>query len=251
MDLIVEAEQLVKAGADSGTTVRMLGGIAIAMRCPTALTPNFKREYSDLDAVVPYDQRGQVDAVAAQVGLEADRAFNAQRGNERRCYHRPDGLKLDVFVEKFSMCHDVPLGADRLSINESTVPLAELLLTKAQIVELTDKDAGDLFVLFHDHDLSTDESGINSVRVGEICGQDWGIWRTVSGTLRQLVDAVAHINTSDAERALVTERIERLLGEMEAAPKSRKWKMRNRVGDRVAWYVLPEEPNEAVDLRAL
>jgi hypothetical protein len=251
MDLIVEAEQLVKAGADSGTTVRMLGGIAIAMRCPTALTPNFKREYSDLDAVVPYDQRGQVDAVAAQVGLEADRAFNAQRGNERRCYHRPDGLKLDVFVEKFSMCHDVPLGADRLSINESTVPLAELLLTKAQIVELTDKDAGDLFVLFHDHDLSTDESGINSVRVGEICGQDWGIWRTVSGTLRQLVDAVAHINTTDAERALVTERIERLLGEMEAAPKSRKWKMRNRVGDRVAWYVLPEEPNEAVDLRAL
>jgi hypothetical protein len=235
MDLIAEAEQLVKAGSDNGTTVRMLGGIAIAMRCPTALTPNFKREYSDLDAVVPYDQRGQVDAVAAQVGLEADRAFNAQRGNERRCYHRADGLKLDVFVEKFSMCHDVPLGAERLSINESTVPLAELLLTKAQIVELTDKDAGDLFVLFHDHDLSTDESGINSVRIGEICGQDWGIWRTVSGTLRQLV----------------TERIERLLAEMEAAPKSRKWKMRNRVGDRVAWYVLPEEPNEAVDLRAL
>jgi hypothetical protein len=251
MDLIAEAEQLVKAGSDNGTTVRMLGGIAIAMRCPTALTPNFKREYSDLDAVVPYDQRGQVDAVAAQVGLEADRAFNAQRGNERRCYHRADGLKLDVFVEKFSMCHDVPLGAERLSINESTVPLAELLLTKAQIVELTDKDAGDLFVLFHDHDLSTDESGINSVRIGEICGQDWGIWRTVSGTLRQLVDAVAHINTSDGERALVTERIERLLAEMEAAPKSRKWKMRNRVGDRVAWYVLPEEPNEAVDLRAL
>ena len=37
MDLIAEAEQLVKAGADSGTMVRMLGGIAIAMRCPTAL----------------------------------------------------------------------------------------------------------------------------------------------------------------------------------------------------------------------
>ena len=96
------------------------------------------------------------------------------------------------------MCHDVPLGADRLSLNDRTVPLAELLLTKAQIVELTDKDAGDLFVLFHDHDLSTDDSGINYVRIGEICGQDWGLWRTVSGTLRQLEDAVAHINTTDA-----------------------------------------------------
>src|SRR6202046_3738754 len=212
MDLIDEARQLVKAGAGSGTTVRMLGGIAIAMRCPTALTPPFAREYSDLDAVVTSQQRNQVDQVAAKIGLEADRAFNAQRGNERRCYHRSDGLKLDVFVEKFSMCHGVPLGADRLSIDDSTVPLAALLLTKAQIVEVTDKDTGSLFVLFHDHDLSADESGISYVRIGEICGQDWGIWRTVSGTLRQLEDAVSHINTSDEERALVTDRIERLAG---------------------------------------
>lgn len=49
----------------------------------------------------------------------------------------------------------------------------------------------------------------------------------------------------------MTDRIGRLLAEMEAAPKSRKWKLRNRVGDRVPWYVLPEEPNEAIDLRAL
>jgi hypothetical protein len=251
MDLLDEARQLVKAGADNGTTVRMLGGIAIAMRCPTALTPTFARQYSDLDAVVPSQQRNQVDQVAAEIGLEGDRAFNAQRGNERRCYHRADGLKLDVFVETFSMCHDVPLGANRLSLHDSTVPLAELLLTKAQIVELTDKDASDLFVLFHDYDLSSDDTGINEVRIGEICGQDWGLWRTVTGTLKQLEDAVAHINATAEERSLVTDRIERLLESMDTAPKSRKWKMRNRIGDRVQWYVLPEEPNEAVDLRTL
>jgi hypothetical protein len=251
MDLLEEARQLVKAGAGSGTTVRMLGGIAIAMRCPTALTPAFAREYSDLDAVVTSQQRNQVDEVAAKIGLEADRAFNAQRGNERRCYHRSDGLKLDVFVETFSMCHDVPLGAARLSLHDSTVPLAELVLTKAQIVELTDKDAGDLFVLFHDYDLSSDDSGINYVRVGEICAQDWGLWRTVTGTLKQLEDAVAHINASAQARSLVAQRIEGLLEAMDEAPKSRKWKMRNRIGDRVQWYVLPEEPNEAVDLRTL
>ena len=251
MDLLDEARQLVKAGADNGTTVRMLGGIAIAMRCPTALTPTFARQYSDLDAVVPSQQRNQVDQVAAEIGLEGDRAFNAQRGNERRCYHRADGLKLDVFVETFSMCHDVPLGANRLSLHDSTVPLAELLLTKAQIVELTDKDASDLFVLFHDYDLSSDDTGINEVRIGEICGQDWGLWRTVTGTLKQLEDAVAHINATAEERSLVTDRIERLLESMDTAPKSRKWKMRNRIGDRVQWYVLPEEPNEAIDLRTL
>ena len=136
MDLLAEANELVRAGTEDGTTVRMLGGIAIAMRCPTALTPAFSREYSDLDAVVPQKQRHQLDNVAAKLGLEPDRAFNAQRGNERRLYYRSDGLKLDVFVETFSMCHDVPLDSDRLSLDERTVPLAELLLTKAQIVEL-------------------------------------------------------------------------------------------------------------------
>jgi hypothetical protein len=251
MDLIEEAKQLVNAGAEHGTAVRMLGGVAIALRCPTALTPTFAREYSDLDAVVPSQHRNQVDEVASDIGLEPDRAFNAQRGNERRCYYRSDGLKLDVFVETFSMCHDVPLGAERLKLHESTVPLAELLLTKAQIIELTDKDAGDLFVLFHDHDVTTDDTGISSIRVGELCGQDWGLWRTVTGTLRQLEDAVAHIDTTPEERATVTQRIESLLQTMDAAPKSRKWKMRNRVGDRIQWYVLPEEPNQAVDLRTL
>jgi hypothetical protein len=229
----------------------MLGGIAIAMRCPTALTPSFAREYSDLDAVIPQRDRNRVDGVAAEIGLEADRAFNAQRGNERRCYYRSDGLKLDVFVETFSMCHDVPLSADRLTLDDRTVPLAELVLTKAQIVELNAKDAGDLFVVFHDHDLTTDDTGINYVQIGELCGRDWGLWRTVSGTLRQLEQAVAHIETSEAERELVIGRVERLLAEMDRAPKSRKWKMRAKIGDRVQWYILPEEPNEAVDLRSL
>jgi hypothetical protein len=251
MNLVEEARHLVQAGADNGTTVRMLGGIAIAMRCPTALRPPFAREYSDLDAAVSSQQRNQVDQVAAEIGLEADRAFNAQRGNERRCYHRADGLKLDVFVETFSMCHDVPLDEQRLGLDQATVPLAELLLTKAQIVELTDKDAGDLFVLLHDQAVTTDDSGINRTRVGELCGQDWGLWRTVTGTLKALEDAVGHIAASEGERALVRRRAEELLEVLESAPKSRKWKMRNRVGDRVQWYVLPEEPNEAVDLRTL
>jgi hypothetical protein len=251
MDLLAEANELVSAGTDDGTTVRMLGGVAIAMRCPTALTPAFSRQYSDLDAVVPQKQRNQLDDVAAKVGLEPDRAFNAQRGNERRCYYRSDGLKLDVFVETFSMCHDVPLDSDRLCLDERTVPLAELVLTKAQIVELNDKDARDLFVLFHDHDITADDTGINFNRIGELCGCDWGLWRTVTGTLRQLETAAGHIDTGERERALVVTRIDRLLGEMDAAPKSRKWKLRDRVGERVQWYVLPEEPNDAVDLRSL
>jgi hypothetical protein len=251
MNLIDEAQQLLHAGEEQNVPVRMLGGIAIAMRCPTAKIAPFAREYSDLDAVILSADRSRIDDVAGRLGLEGDRAFNAQRGNERRCYHRADGLKLDVFVEEFSMCHEIPIGPDRLRLDAQTVPLAELLLTKAQIVELTDKDAGDLFVLLHDHDLSDDDSGISLSRIATLCGGDWGLWRTVKGTLSQLEDAVSHIGASEAARDAVRQRIERLLGTLDDAPKTRKWKMRNRVGDRVQWYVLPEEPNEAIDLRSL
>src|ERR1700721_2344261 len=122
MNLIDEAQHLLHAGEEQNVPVRMLGGIAIAMRCPTAKIAPFAREYSDLDAVILSADRSRIDDVAGRLGLEGDRAFNAQRGNERRCYHRADGLTLDVFVEKFSMCHAVPLGARLLTTQQSTLP---------------------------------------------------------------------------------------------------------------------------------
>ena len=42
-------------------------------------------------------------------------------------------------------------------------------------------------------------------------------------------------------RTVVEPRLERLWEAIEAAPKSSRWKMRNRVGDKVRWYEEPEE----------
>jgi hypothetical protein len=248
-DLVAEGRTLVERGNGQGVCVRMLGGIAIAMRCPSAGVAPFAREYSDLDAVIPSRDRKRIDVVADAAGLMPDTSFNAVNGKHRRIYKRADGVKLDVFIEEFSMCHEVPLEAERITLEEGTVPLAELLLTKAQIVELNHKDAHDLFVLFFDHDLSDDDRGINVTRINELCGRDWGLWRTVTGTLEALEDATATIEVGPQHRALVRRRVERLVDEMRAAPKTRKWKMRAKVGDRVQWYTIPEEPNVAVSLR--
>jgi hypothetical protein len=251
VDLVTEAERLVAAAQEHGVVARMLGGVAVAMRCPTARTEPFARDYSDLDVVIRQRDRAQIDAVLGELGFTGDRAFNARFGNERRCYHREDGLKLDVFVECFSMCHDVPLDADRIEIDSRTVPLAELLLTKAQIVELNHKDAQDLFVLFHDHEPAGDDGGINTERAGEVCARDWGLWRTVTGTLLALREALPSIEAAPHAREQVAKRAQNMIEALEATPKSRKWKLRSRVGERKQWYVLPEEPNEAVDLREL
>jgi hypothetical protein len=237
-DLVAEGRTLIERGNDRGVSVRMLGGIAIAMRCPSASVAPFARDYSDLDAVIPSRDRKQIDVVAGEAGMAPDKSFNAVNGKHRRIYKRDDGLKLDVFIEEFAMCHEVPLEADRIVLDEGTVPLAELLLTKAQIVELNRKDAHDLFVLFFDHDLSDNDRGISVTRINELCGRDWGLWRTVTGTLEALEDATATIEVGPRDRALVRHRVERLVEEMRA-----------KLGDRVQWYTIPEEPNAAVSLR--
>ena len=41
-----------------------------------------------------------------------------------------------------------------------------------------------------------------------------------------------------------TERLRLLLTALNDAPKSARWKLRARVGDRVQWYVLPDEVNQ-------
>lgn len=249
-DLVAEGRALVKCGDDRGVSVRMLGGIAIAMRCPSAGAWPFAREYSDLDAAIPVRDRKQIDDVAGEAGMAPERSFNSVNGKHRRIYYREDdGLKLDVFIQEFSMCHEVPLEEHRISLDEGTVPLAELLLTKAQIVELNSKDAHDLFVLFADHDLSDDDRGISVTRINELCSRDWGLWRTVTGTLEALEEATSTIEVGPEQRALVRGRVERLVEEMRSAPKGRKWKMRAKVGDRVQWYTIPEEPNVAVHLK--
>ena len=52
-----------------------------------------------------------------------------------------------------------------------------------------------------------------------------------------------------ARRSVVGDRVTRLKKMIEDAPKSFKWKMRARVGERVQWYELPEADKEVVDSR--
>jgi 50S ribosomal subunit-associated GTPase HflX len=47
--------------------------------------------------------------------------------------------------------------------------------------------------------------------------------------------------TDQTERETVQTRLTQILSALESSKKSRKWKMRARIGDRVAWHEDPEE----------
>jgi hypothetical protein len=122
------------------------------------------------------------------------------------------------------------------------LPLAELLLTKLQIVEINEKDLRDVTTLLLDHPLgTTDEETINVARMAELCGKDWGLWKTVNINLHKLRSFVLDQDLGNDAKRTITLRIDELLVTLDDAPKSLKWKTRAAIGERILWYELPEE----------
>jgi hypothetical protein len=159
-------------------------------------------------------------------------------GKERLLfYDNPNGRQMDVFVSSFRMCHEIPLE-DRLAVDEDTVPLAELLLTKLQIIELNEKDVRDTVALLLEHDVTDDDTGVNASHVASLCAEDWGLWRTISHNLETLR---ARLESYEVDREAVSSRVSHILERIETEPKSRSWKLRAKVGERKRWYDLPEE----------
>jgi hypothetical protein len=137
----------------------------------------------------------------------------------------------------FRMCHEIPLEP-RLDVDDDTVPLAELLLTKLQIVQVNEKDVRDTVALLLEHEVTEDDAGLNGTRVAELCAEDWGLWRTIT---RNLETVRANVAGSAADRDVVSYRLGRLEERIESAPKSRAWRIRAKVGERKRWYELPDE----------
>ena len=79
---------------------------------------------------------------------------------------------------------------------------------------------------------------LNAAHVAALCADDWGLFRTISQNLEALRDRVA---SYEVDPGPVTSRVSVLLERIDAAPKSRSWRMRAKVGERKRWYQLPEE----------
>lgn len=240
-DLAGLADELVERARRDRVTLRALGGVAIALRCPSARAPGpLARRYSDLDFATRRGEQKRLAAAMAGSGLEPAARFNAMQGASRLRFEREDGLHADVFVDTFELCHALPLR-DRLAVDDTTLPPADLLLTKLQVACLTSKDVTDAVALLLDHDVIADDRAISVPYLTGILAGDWGWWRTVTENLGHLPKLLSALPLTEAQREVVRVRVERLQAEIEAAPKSVRWRLRARVGERRPWRNEPEE----------
>ncbi len=241
-DVFEEAVRLLATAEREGVRVRALGGMAIVLHVGELLHPAFRREIHDIDLATPKCEGRKVAEFLTVQGYEPNKTFNAMHGDRRLLfYDEPNGRQIDVFVGTFEMCHQLPLE-QRLEIEPMTLPLADLMLTKLQIVKLNRKDAYDVYSLLLTHQVADhDDETINAAWIAELCGRDWGLFRTVQLNLERLRTELEAPELTPAETGTIRARVVQIEEAIERAPKTGRWKMRARVGDRVRWYEDPEE----------
>src|SRR5215208_1541477 len=131
-DILDEMHRLIDAARVKSILLRAIGGLAIRVRSGD-FQRFFTREYRDLDFVVAENERKKIESFFHEMGYESNRQFNLLNGSKRQIYLDPNRDRhVDIFVGKFEMCHKLPMNG-RLELDPVTVPLTELLLSKAQI----------------------------------------------------------------------------------------------------------------------
>jgi hypothetical protein len=242
-----EARRVLNEAKSRGVVLRLFGGVAVKHHCPSASHRELQRNYPDLDFFGTKKQGRMIRKLLVDLGYQPNQRFNALHGETRLIYDDTvNGRSVDVFLETFKMCHNLPIGK-RLTLDEFTISITDLLLTKLQIVETNEKDIRDLTAILRDHEVGntvtpSEREVIDAGYIASLCSNDWGLQKTITVTLKKIPTYLSRYGLDPASQQLVEARIEKLLGEIDKAPKSLKWRLRESIGERKRWYELPEVP---------
>jgi hypothetical protein len=240
-DIYEEARRVVALADDRNVRARLIGGLAVRAHADAPMPTTFDRTYGDIDLVVRRRDAAGFQSLMQEAGYEPNVRFNALHGEKRLMFFdEANERRVDVFVGRFEMCHQLDLD-DRLPDEGITITLADLMLTKLQVVEMNVKDMYDALVVLRDHPVEG-RAGDEVIDLGamrQVCANDWGWYTTVGDSLDKL-DAAAGDLVPGSDAA-VRERIGRIKDDLAQAKKSRRWKLRSAIGRRTPWYELPEE----------
>jgi len=225
--------------------LRLVGALAFRTHCPQYgyIQDALGRKFTDIDfASYPRFTR-DILRFFTELGYKEDKTVTQLFGESRMLFHDPlYGRHIDVFFNKLDFCHPVPF-IGRLEVETLTLPLAELLLEKLQIVKINEKDLIDTIMLLREHAVGdSDQETINADIIARTLANDWGFWRTVTGNLSlldEMLDGYGGLSAED--RQVVRHRIHQLQARIAAQPKTARWKLRSKIGERVKWYKDVEE----------
>lgn len=244
-ELIEKARRIIQSGEAAGIHLRLVGGLAVRITSPQATQkPALQRAYADLDFVGLSAEGRRIKQLFLELGYQPDQRFNALHGQTRLLFYDPaNEYHVDIFLDRFKMCHTLDLR-QRLFENYLTLSLADLLITKLQVVQLNEKDMQDILAILLDHEVGSIEQPdrIDASYFGRLTADDWGLYTTLSDNLLRTREFAPSV-LDEVDQNLVIQRIDALLGALQETPKTLRWRLREKLGRRIEWYDLPDEVN--------
>jgi hypothetical protein len=242
-----EIRRIISEAEKRGLPIRIMGGAAIRIHCPNnkGLYERMKRDPKhDMDFVTYGKFRPLSRKLFVDLGYEpyVSLMLTGSRGRYRQIFNDKEGKRaVDVFLDKLEMNHVLDFSK-RLEEDTPTVPLAELLLQKLQIVEINEKDIQDTIILLIEHDVGkTDAEEVNGAYIAGLLANQWGFYHTVEENLIKLKEFIQRYPLKPEEKATVDDRISKLQMMIESQPKTLQWRLRARVGTSTTWYNTVEE----------
>jgi hypothetical protein len=263
--MMAEARTIIDTGREHAVVLRLTGGLAVRHY---AIDLDFaERDYSDIDLIGLARQAGDIANMFAGLGygenlhvavassnsqrqyfkkarvLES-RAHMGKRGQARRpvLMAVPPSDHIDVFLDAMRMDHTLDMR-DRLDINTYAISPADIFLSKLQIFKLNEKDVHDIVTLVKDVyiDLEDRPGVLNVTYVCETCAADWGLYVDVMSNIDRCLDLLDEYELHTNERLRVQHVLAMIQTSMAEESKTLRWRLRSRLGKRVAWRREVEE----------
>lgn len=240
---VAAGRAVIETAASRGLQVRLLGGVAIWLRASEEARSTLGRPYADIDLIAHRKESRKLRDLLSASGYLSDETFNALHGATRLLFYAPDrSYQVDIFLDRFEMSHKFDFTS-RLEIEQLTLPAADLMLTKLQVGQLTEKDVRDIALLVLSHEPGDRDAGgvMNLAVIAAACAADWGLFTTAADNLEATARLLPTLEVLERPQQLIRDRMDTVRQAIEQEPKGTRWKLRARVGKRLPWYETPEE----------
>jgi hypothetical protein len=238
-----EARRLTDEAQKQGIVLRVMGPIALHFYFPEHVDLYRRMErlgervFTDIDYAAYSKHRGKIVPFFEKQHYEIERRSAMLSGGERHIFFSPVIPMIDVFYDRLNYNHPIDYRG-RLEIHPHCVSLTDLLLQKLQIVQINDKDLKDGMLLLLAAKVGESDTGMmNAKYVAKLMADDWGFYYTSTTNLGKVKAAAEGVKALTTEqRTVIGQKADQLLEAIEKAPKSGKWKSREKIGTKKPWY---------------
>jgi len=241
IDRIAESLRIIRAGEEHGAVFRMIGGLAIRAHCEDLQF--CEREYGDIDLVALGRQTVKIRSTLESIGYTEDREIARATDGTRLLFQREDSDDhVDVFLDKLRMEHTINLQ-ERLEIEELTISVSDILVTKLIIHVMNEKDYRDIFTIMKETELGHEDKrgAINVNYIASLCSKDWALYFDILANIDECLSVIDHYSLSEVESNLIRSRFQTIKDAIQKKPKTLKWKLRSLLGERLTVRETVEE----------